>query len=174
MRILGQFRDLDDPDRFVWLRGFADMESRAKALNEFYTGPVWKAHSAKANATMVDVSDVHLLRPAAAHLDFTATASGSVFLVTIYHREEPFDEAFLAEFDRTVRPLLPAEPLACLQTEHSENNYPALSVRTGENVFVFVTRFRDVAQLDDWKHPDTLCLARQEIRLAPTAGSRLS
>ena len=26
MRVLGQFRDLGDPDRFVWLRGFADME----------------------------------------------------------------------------------------------------------------------------------------------------
>src|SRR5687767_14085568 len=25
MRIVGQFRDLDNPDRFVWLRGFPDM-----------------------------------------------------------------------------------------------------------------------------------------------------
>src|SRR5213596_2430523 len=30
MNILGQLRDLDDPDRFVWLRGFRDMASRAK------------------------------------------------------------------------------------------------------------------------------------------------
>ena len=28
MRIVGQFRDLDRPDRFVWLRGFADMQTR--------------------------------------------------------------------------------------------------------------------------------------------------
>src|SRR4249919_2491853 len=28
MRILGTFRDLDDPDQFVWLRGFDDMASR--------------------------------------------------------------------------------------------------------------------------------------------------
>jgi NIPSNAP len=28
MRIIGQFRDLDRPDRFGWLRGFADMDSR--------------------------------------------------------------------------------------------------------------------------------------------------
>src|SRR5712692_6888957 len=27
MRILGQFRDLDDPDRFVWMRSFPDMDS---------------------------------------------------------------------------------------------------------------------------------------------------
>src|SRR5690349_12870755 len=37
MRIIGQFRDLDDPDCFVWLRGFRDMPSRAAALEAFYT-----------------------------------------------------------------------------------------------------------------------------------------
>ena len=25
MAIVGQFRDLDDPDRFIWIRGFASM-----------------------------------------------------------------------------------------------------------------------------------------------------
>jgi hypothetical protein len=44
MRILGTFRDLDDPDQFVWLRGFDDMASRAPALTAYYTGPVWKMH----------------------------------------------------------------------------------------------------------------------------------
>ena len=66
MMLLGQFRDLDDPDRFVWLRGFADLASRPGALSRFYSGGVWRAHSAAANATMVDVSDVLLLRPATA------------------------------------------------------------------------------------------------------------
>ena len=41
MRILGTFRDLDDPDQFVWLRGFADLASRAPALEAFYTGSIW-------------------------------------------------------------------------------------------------------------------------------------
>src|SRR5260370_208231 len=40
MKIIGQFRDFDYPDRFVWLRGFRDMPSRAKALNDFYGGAV--------------------------------------------------------------------------------------------------------------------------------------
>ena len=43
MHIIGQFRDLDNPDRFVWLRGFPDMARRAEALQAFYGGPVWKA-----------------------------------------------------------------------------------------------------------------------------------
>src|SRR4029450_5728460 len=27
--VIGQFRDMDNPDRFIWLRGFADMPARA-------------------------------------------------------------------------------------------------------------------------------------------------
>jgi hypothetical protein len=50
MRILGTFRDLDDPDQFVWLRGFEDVAARAPALQTFYSGPVWREHSAAANA----------------------------------------------------------------------------------------------------------------------------
>ena len=44
MQLIGQFRDLDRPDHFVWLRGFADMEHRRQGLEAFYRGPVWKAH----------------------------------------------------------------------------------------------------------------------------------
>jgi len=38
IKVIGQFRDLDRPDRFVWLRGFRDMPSRAKALTDFTAG----------------------------------------------------------------------------------------------------------------------------------------
>src|SRR6266536_3819998 len=64
IKVIGQFRDVDDPDRFVWLRGFRDMASRAKALQDFYGGPVWKAHREAANATMVDSDNVLLLHSA--------------------------------------------------------------------------------------------------------------
>src|SRR5471030_2209436 len=63
--VLGTFRDLDAPDRFVWLRGFADMAARADALGAFYGGPAWQRHRDAANATMVDSDDVLLLRPLA-------------------------------------------------------------------------------------------------------------
>src|SRR5215203_6505977 len=76
MSIIGQFRDLDDPDRFVWLRGFDDMPRRAQALGCFYGGPVWKAHKDQANATMIDSDDVLLLRPVGARSGFPATAAG--------------------------------------------------------------------------------------------------
>lgn len=45
MQIVGTFRDLDDADRFIWLRAFDDMAGRGEALSAFYTGPAWKTHS---------------------------------------------------------------------------------------------------------------------------------
>src|SRR3954453_23770152 len=62
--VIGQFRDLDNPDSFVWLRGFSDMESRGVALHAFYTGPVWMAEREAADPTMVRFDDVLLPRPA--------------------------------------------------------------------------------------------------------------
>ena len=44
IRVIGTFRDLDDPNRFVWLRGFPDMAARAKSLEAFYSGAAWQAH----------------------------------------------------------------------------------------------------------------------------------
>ena len=203
MTIVGQFRDLDDPDRFVWLRGFASMPSRAQALASFYGGPVWKAHRAQANATMIDSDNVLLLRPVTARSGFPARAAArlpdghaaaapSRILATLYYRDRPFDQAFADFFDRRARPVLietGAVPLACLQTEHAENTFPTLPVRTGENVFVWLARFPSPGHLHDHLHqieapghwrdrvlPALSAMitgAPQWLRLAPTARSLL-
>lgn len=199
MAVLGQFRDLDNPDRFVWLRGFDDMPSRAEALGRFYGGPVWKEHRDRANATMIDSDNVLLLRPAAPNSGFPATPTSvwpsigdearrpSLLLATIYYRDHPFDEAFLDFFQSQLRPVLVetgATPLGCLQTEYAENTFPALPVRTGEHAFVWFARFRSPAELDHHLRrladaPVLLTLsamlsgAPQRLRLAPTARSLL-
>jgi hypothetical protein len=203
MAIVGQFRDLDDPDRFTWIRGFPSMPSRARGLASFYGGPAWKAHSAAANATMIDSDNVLLLRPVTARSGFPAPAGArppaghalaprSRVLVTLYYRDRPFDQAFADFFDREACPVLMdagATPLACLQTEHAENTFPALPVRTGENVFAWLARFPSPARLDDhlrqigrsgeWRDRVLPVLtamitgAPQQLRLAPTARSQL-
>ena len=203
MAILGQFRDMDRPDRFVWLRGFTDMERRAQALTSFYTGPAWRAHSAQANATMIDSDNVLLLRPADSSRGFPSPAAPraaagcsapppSRLLATICYRDQPFDEAFAGYFDRHVRPVLAGAggmPLACLQTEYAENTFPALPVRTGENVFAWFTLFLSQAQLSDyldwldrpgpWQDQvlprllATISSAPQQLKLSPTARSLL-
>jgi hypothetical protein len=203
MAIVGQFRDLDDPDRFTWIRGFPSMPSRARGLASFYGGPAWKARSAAANATMIDSDNVLLLRPVTARSGFPAPAAArppaghaqaprSRVLVTLYYRDRPFDQAFADFFDRQARPVLidaGATPLACLQTEHAENTFPALPVRTGENVFAWLARFPSAGRLDDhlrqigrsgdWRDRVLPALSAliagtpQQLRLAPTARSLL-
>ncbi|MFD5097505.1 NIPSNAP family protein [Streptomyces albidochromogenes] len=164
MTVLGQFRDLDDPDRFVWLRGFDDMPSRAEGLGIFYGGPVWQAHRDRANATMADSDDVLLLRPASAGGGFPpptgprqapgepAAMPPSLLLATIWYGHAPFDTAFVEYFERRVRPLLAetgGEPLAYLRSEHATNTFPALPVRMNEEVFVWFARFTDEGHIDD-------------------------
>lgn len=163
MTVLGQFRDLDDPDRFVWLRGFEDMPCRAKALESFYGGPVWQAHRDEANATMIDSDDVLLLRPASTRGGFPVSVSArpapgvpaasppSLVLATIWHGHGPFDTTFVEFFERLVRPVLAetdGEPLAYLQSEHAPNTFPALPVRMNEEVFIWFARFADEGHMD--------------------------
>ncbi|MEU4407327.1 NIPSNAP family protein [Streptosporangium sp. NPDC023963] len=171
MRVVGQFRDRDDPERFVWLRGFRDMESRAAALAAFYGGPVWRTHRDEANGTMIDSDDVLLLRPAAPGAGFDLSgaarpapggaatagppandeATSSWFTATVCHPGVPGDE-FARFFDDRVAPLLAetgAAPLARLRTEHAENTYPALPVRTGEDVFVWFSAFASRERHDE-------------------------
>ena len=159
MKIIGQFRDLDNPDRFVWLRGFRDMPSRADALKNFYGGPVWKAHREAANATMIDCDNVLLLHPATPTSAFSFgnkerpraganEARSELIVAAIYYFDAPVDAAFVQFFEKTVKPAVigsGATVLAYFVTEHSENTFPALPVREGENVFVWFARLNDAA-----------------------------
>ena len=202
MNLVGQFRDLDDPNRFVWLRGFRDMPSRARALEDFYGGPVWKAHRQAANATMIDSDNVLLLRPAHPGSEFLIrndrprpgakeNAKGLV-VATIYYFDEPVTENFIGFFESTIKPALAdasAPVLACFVTEHTANTFPRLPVREGENVFVWFSSFRDRAAYADhetalsrserWRSEVSKELAGrlkrspEVLKLSPTARSRL-
>ena len=132
MAVLGQFRDLDRPDRFVWLRGFTDMQSRRTGLTAFYSGPVWAKHGPAANATMLDSDDVLLLREIVAVPVFdrgTANAE-SVVHATIWYWTGPFPDPTQS----------PKDTLAVLRTEYAANDFPGLPVREGEHALVWLTR----------------------------------
>jgi hypothetical protein len=198
MKVIGQFRDLDDPDRFVWLRGFPDMAARARALEAFYDGPVWAEHRDAANATMIDSDDVLLLRPARPGSGFRltgerapvrATTSPDVLVVaTIYPVREPEAADVAAFFESAVEPALAgsgAAVLAVLVTESSPNTFPRLPVREGEHVLVSFTSFADRADYE--RHQAALSDSNrllelrsrlrgepQVLRLAPTPRSHLT
>jgi hypothetical protein len=132
MAVLGQFRDLDRPDQFVWLRGFTDMPSRRAGLTAFYSGPVWEKYGPTANATMLDSDDVLLLREVVAvPVSDRGTANPETVLhATIWYWAGPFPD--------------PAEhapdTLAVLRTEYAENDFPRLPIREGEHALVWLTR----------------------------------
>lgn len=189
MRLIGQFRDLGNPDRFVWLRGFADMEARTRALEAFYSGPAWLAHRDEANATMIDHTNVLLLKPAGSGLGFRFNPSlrpapdavetpggdeapGGVVVATIFHLTAQASPDVLALVAKdTAGP--PATLLARLVTEPARNGYPRLPIREDANVVVSVAAY---PRVDDYRPPpvSSPAVARVEhLRLAPTRRSFL-
>jgi len=197
MKVIGQFRDLNNPNRFVWLRGFRDMPSRAQALKDFYGGPVWKAHREAANATMIDSGNVLLLHPVNPTSGFafgnnerprmgSHKARSELIVATIHYLGAQVDAAFAQLFETTVQPAVigsGATVLAYFVTEHSENTFPALPVRQGENVFVWFARFSDspaherhtaaLTQYPPWYDEISKKREPEILKLSPTTRSLL-
>lgn len=161
IRVVGTFRDLGDPDRFVWIRGFADMTTRLAGLEAFYGGPVWRAHRDAANTTMIDSDDVLLLEPADG--EFAAIGSGpSTVLAAVHVDGEPDLEL--------VRKRV-GVPVVALRTSELVNDFTRLPVRD-DTAVVWFASFAD---------PDDRRAARsaiedlrptQVLALEPTARSR--
>ena len=195
--ILGTFRDLDDPDRFVWIRGFRDMRSRQSALSAFYGGPVWRANRTAANATMLDSDNVLLLQPAAPGEGFRSRVAApagprGVIGATIYYLGGVDVLEFTRFFEDALVPELGglgAHPIACLVNEESPNTYTQLPIREHDRVFVWFARWPSTGAeaafvsrfggLSGWRDsaPEAVLPALmrkpERLRLAPTARSPL-
>jgi hypothetical protein len=161
MAVLGQFRDLDRPDVFTWLRGFPDMTVRLEGLTAFYSGPVWKRHGPAANATMIDSDDVLLLRevvPVPVADRATPPGDGLLF-ATVWYGAGPLGDDVLGR--------VPTSALAVLRTEYAENTFPALPVRADEHAIVWFSRS------DEPGDPPAGVVRAERLRLTPTARSAL-
>ncbi|MGN7917939.1 NIPSNAP family protein [Lysobacter sp. 22409] len=203
MHVIAQFRDLDQTDRYTWVRGFPNHALRAASLDAFYGGPIWKRHREAANATLLDNDDVLMLRPlrpgsgfavapsARAPAGSTARGEG-VVVIGICELGAPAEDGFGELFEQRFVPLLGAggaELLATYVSDPSPNGYPRLPVREGERVLVWFAGYADeaaqrahFAALDGdprWRALladamlGDLRRAPQLLRLAPTARSEL-
>lgn len=197
IHVVGQYRDLDDSDRFVWLRAFDSMAVRGDALSRFYYGPVWQQHRDRANATMVDSDDALLLEPLylgpgypTAHTPRDGSPAVSTVAITVAYLAGPItsaDRAFAGR-GRTALAEAGADVVAVLVTHAADNNFPALPLRD-ENVLVWVSRFagdgsyaRHAARLKSSAAWANVCaqlsircgqLPIQRLRLRPTERSLL-
>jgi hypothetical protein len=164
MRVIGQFRDLGDPNRFVWIRGFPDMAARGRALKDFYVeSEAWKKHSSQARSMMIDSSDALLLKPARLNSGFLlppaserpglhSSSSDGIVGASIYTLASTADAGFPDFFDRAVAPLITATGgsiLASFVTENSPNNFPPLPLREGENVYVSFCAYSNLPAYHD-------------------------
>jgi hypothetical protein len=165
MAVRGQFRDLDRPDQFVWLRGFPDMHARRTGLTAFYSGPVWKEHGPAANATMLNVDNVLLLREVVPVpvLDRGAADPESVLHATIWYWSGPFTDPTEHPDDAEH----PDDTVAVLRTEYAPNDFPALPVREGEHALVRLTRSPGPADAPAG------VVRTEHLRLRPTRRSSL-
>jgi quinol monooxygenase YgiN len=142
------FRDLDDPDRFVWIRGFADMPARKAALESFYYGPVWKVYREQANAMIVDSDNVLLLKPVAATIEPQMLDRKGVIRIAIHRLRDVDPAAFAAAFAARLQPAIAAaggRVAATLATEAAANTFPRLPVREHDPVFLWIALFPDEA-----------------------------
>lgn len=199
IRVLGQFRDIDRANHFVWLRGFADHATRLDALTSFYGGPVWRQHAGAANATMIDSGDVHQLRAVTererlhvrTQSDRDLAGHRGSILIVVIHRRSCAGYDLDRQMCECLTPRLEAAGLRTIgvyATDPTDNPFPALPVRPSD-VLVRVVAGVSIDALDD--AADQVSLARAELtdhaqkhgldeplldmlRLVPTARSCLN
>lgn len=146
---IGHFRDRDDPRGFVWFRGFANADQRARALTAFYReSQAWQEHRAAANGALLDNDDVLLLRDARPGSGFdlmrfarpagTQTRAPNTVAVAVLMLQRAADEAFVTAFEAELLPRLAdyARRTSYFVTDARTNDFPALPVREGEFAFV--------------------------------------
>ena len=195
-QILGTFRDLDDPDRFVWLRGFADMAARKSALDAFYGGPVWQTNRLAANATMIDSDNVLLLQPMESsrtrfpNLGQPPHPHGACS-ISLHDLGDVAVEVFDDFFKQAILPTLSllGVTAACFASSSHPNNFPRLPVRENDRVYGWLAVWNTVdsmnadlrrldaqsSWLDDAPQAVLPALRRKpnRLRLAPTSRSRM-
>ena len=152
---LGQFKIRGLADRFVWLRGFTDMKTRVKFLNDFYVNSnVWKEFGPGANDMMINSDNVYLLRPLPGSkkiIDQSEPVSESavqthnaITVIDFYVCNSTLDRV-IDLFDKAYLPFL--KKLDILNTtlwisEMSENDFPRLPVFQDKNLLVAITLYK--------------------------------
>ena len=60
MKVLGPMLDVENPNKFVWLRSFPTLEERDRLKDAFYEGDLWKNELEAIAMPMIDSYDVIL------------------------------------------------------------------------------------------------------------------
>lgn len=191
---IGHYRNLDDPQSFVWFREFSDMRQRRNALEAFYLrSREWLEHREAANATMIDSDNVLLLRPAREQSGFDVrglrrpgtkeNVGRSCAAAVIFMLERSAQTAAIDAFEEQLLNELQSDArrVAYFVTEEQPNDFPGLPVREAERAFVVTGICDTVHDLERWMQrlgpsrlPEALrttVIATERLRLEPAARS---
>jgi hypothetical protein len=165
---LGQFRIEGEPDRFVWMRGFENMQTRVKFLNDFYfASPSWKKYRTDANGMIVNSDNVYLLKPLPKDGNLSGRSSvaknglekkKSVVVVDLYVCNSSLARV-IELFKNKYLPHLNGSGVSDTSlwvSEMAENDFPQLPVFQDKNLLAMMTAFQTedeyrskIKQVDD-------------------------
>jgi hypothetical protein len=161
--ILPPFRIQGETDRFFWIRGFEDMQSRLAFLRGFYEqGEVWKRFGPGANEMMLDSDHVHFLKPLSASFEWNELAKeAGVVVIDFYLAKASQLDQLIDSFERDYLSCLKNKP-TLLISEMASNDFPRLPVIQDPNLLVVINRYADESE---YQLQSQLCLeSRNRMR----------
>ena len=155
----GDFLDRGNANLFTWLRGFHDMDERARVNATFYYGPVWKEHRTTLNDLMIDsdnvllmhpISEKHplLVLPAVDPIAEPGGAKGVVIGLLFAVRADQL-EGFIAQAESALSHLASSDvhEAGLFVTLNERNNFPQLPVRTDGPWLLWLAIVKDNASV---------------------------
>jgi hypothetical protein len=142
--VFGQFRIQGEDDKFFWIRGFEDMQSRLDFLCGFYEqGQVWKEFGSAANEMMLDSDNVYLLKPLRQSFTFSELPRQKGIIVIEFYFANPNQlEQLTAFFRANYASFLKSKPTLWI-SEMTANDFPRLPVIQDRNLLVSITSYAD-------------------------------
>ena len=155
-RVLAPFRMKGENDRFFWIRGFEDMQSRLTFLRGFYEqGEVWKRFGPDANEMMLDSDHVHLLKPLNSSFDLDELENeAGVVVIEFYLANANQLDQLIASFETDYLSCLKNKP-TLLISEMAFNDFPRLPVIQDPNLLVVLNSYTDESE---YQLQSELCL----------------
>lgn len=175
--VAGEFLERANRDVFTWIRGFHNMDDRARLNGELYYGPVWMEHRDQMNDLLVDSDNVLLLHAIDAQhglmilpaLDpAREDAAHGVVVAQIFKFKAGDETALLqrAEPSFAQYRAAGAREAGVLVTLDEHNNFPQLPVRTDGPYLVWLGIVNDNQTLESRFH----AVAEQAARALSETG----
>lgn len=141
---LGEFKIENSNDRFVWFRGFKNMETRIKFLNDFYCESiVWKENGKAANEMMINSDNVYLLKPL--YKSSNLKTNKGITVIDFYICNSTIEQT-IKLFDVEYIPFLKTIDVTDISfwvSEMKENDFPRLPVFQDKNLLATITHYEN-------------------------------